>query len=185
MPCRRPMSIARASLLAPLLGLAALAGCSQAPDKFAPPCPQARLLPDAADITRFNGHGEDVNDMTLNGRLTAVRAECSDAGNGMVKARLLGLIMDLTRGPALPGRAVRVPVFIAVTDGDRLLTEKDFVENVSFPPNVDRINVTEDTDNTEILLPVNGQRSAAAYTIFVAFRLTPDELAYNRRTVRR
>jgi hypothetical protein len=168
-----------------LAAVALLAGCAAAPDKFAPPCPSARLLPDAADLTRFNGRGEDVADMTLNARLTAVRAECSDAGRGVVRARMLGVVMDLTRGPALPERAVRVPLFIAVTEGDRLLTEKDFSVAVSFPVNVDRINVTEDTDGTEILLPVSAEKSAAAYSIFVAFRLTKEELDYNRRTVRK
>ncbi len=162
-----------------------LAACGPAVDKFAPACPTARLLPDAADLTRFNGRGEDVSDMTLNARLTAVRANCSDAGRGKVRVRLLGVVMDLSRGPALPGRAAQVPLFVAVTEGETLLNERDYSVNVAFPSNVDRINVTEDTDQTEILLPVTAEKSAAAYTIFVAFRLTPQELEYNRRTVRR
>ena len=139
----------------------------------------------AADLTRFNGRGEDVSDMVLNARLTTVRAECSAVGSSVVRTRLLGIGMDFTRGPALVGRGVSVPMFIAVTEGDRVLNEKDFMENVAFPPNVDRITVTEDTDGTEILLRVTPEKSAAAYTLFVGFRMTAAELAYNRRTVRR
>ena len=174
----------RLTLLAAPIALALLAGCTQ-PDKFAPACPQARLLPDAADLTRFNGRGEDVADMTLNGRLTALRAECSDAGRGLVRARLLGVVMDLTRGPALQGRQVSVPLFVAVVENGQILVEKDYQVGVTFPTNVDRINVTEDTDGTEIMLPVSAQKSAAAYTLFVAFRLSAAELEYNRRSPRR
>ena len=78
--------------------------------------------------------------------------------------------MDLTRGPALAGRQVRVPLFLAVVENGQVLSEKDYQVNVAFPSNVDTINVTEDTDGTEILLPVTPQKSAAAYTLFIAFR---------------
>ena len=160
------------------LALAALLAASSSPDQYAPACPGLRLLPDAADLTRFNGHGQDVTDMMLSAHIAAVPATCKPGSKGVVDATM-NVIMTVNRGPALPGRASQVPFFVTVMDGDRVLQQKDYVTPAVFPPNVDQGKATSEEIFMEF--PVTPTKSAAAYTIVVGLRLTPDELQYNRR----
>ncbi len=173
---------ARVPTVARLLGAgllcAAVSGCSAPADKFAPACPDLGLLRDAVDITRFRPGGQDVTDMLLDGRITAVPAECSAGGRGITRARL-SVTMQLDRGPAAKSPQVAVPYFVAVTDGDRVLDEQDFAIRTSFATNIDRVTVTG--QEITLNIPVTPQKSAAAYKIYVGFRLGPDELALNRR----
>jgi hypothetical protein len=66
--------------------------------------------------------------------------------------------------------------------GDRVLDQKQFSVAAVFPPNVDQVSVT--ADPVQLDFPVTAERAASAYTIYVSFRLTPAELAANRRTRR-
>jgi hypothetical protein len=169
---------ARVALAAASLVLAGtLAGCDT-PEKFAPACPQLGLLRDAADITRFRPGGQDVTDMVLDARITAVPADCERGANSTVRARL-HVTMEVSRGPAARGRTAIVPYFVAVTDGDRVLDEQDYSVGTEFAANTDRASVSG--QDITLNIPVTPQKSAAAYKIWVGFRLSPDELAYNRR----
>ena len=156
---------------------ALLAGCAQG-DQFPPPCPSLRLLPGADEVSSFNGRGQDVTDLLLSARISAVPASCKAGSRGKVDATM-HVVMVVNRGPALPGRSAQVPYFITVMDGDRLLQQKDYLMPVAFPPNVDQGQATSDDINLEF--PVTPEKSAAAYTIYVSFRLTEEQLQYNRR----
>ena len=41
------------------------------------------------------------------------------------------------------------------------------------------------SDDISMVFPVSAAESAAAYTIYVGFRLTPEQLQYNRRNAAR
>jgi hypothetical protein len=153
------------------------AACSQ-PDQFAPACPALKLLRDGADLSSFNGHGQDVTDLLLAARITAVPASCKAGGRGKVDATM-NVVMVVNRGPALPGRTAQVPYFVTVMDGNSVLQQKDYLMPVEFPPNVDVGQAT--SDDIQMEFPVSATKSAAAYQIYVSFRLTPEQLQYNRR----
>jgi hypothetical protein len=175
---RRPTSrlSGTASVVAVTLAAAALAGCTQ-PDKFAPACPQLTLLGDAADLTRFRPSGQDITDMVLDARITAVPAACSSIDRKTVKATL-NVTMEFNRGPAASGPDAALRYFVAVTEDSRILDEQDYGLSTTFPTNVDRVTVTG--QDITLDLPVTPDRSAAAYKVYVGFRLTPEQLAYNR-----
>jgi hypothetical protein len=164
------------ALLAVAVG--SLGACSR-PDAFAPACPQLALLQDGADLVRFTGAGRDVTDVVLEAHLTAVPATChwANKAHTSVEAKLR-VAMSFGRGPAMNGRAVDVPYFLAASEGDNILDKKVFTARAEFPTNTDRVGVT--TPEVSLLFPVNSGKSAAAYKITVSFQLTPDELAYNR-----
>ena len=154
-----------------------LAGCNTG-DKFAPACPALSLLGDAADLTRYAGAGRDVTDMTLNARITAVPASCKLDGGSSVRTTL-AVLADVTRGPALQGRKVDVPYFIAITENGKILDKMEFVAKVEFPSNVTRVPVTG--QEISFTVAVTPEKSAAAYKIYVGFSLTPEEVATNRK----
>jgi hypothetical protein len=154
-----------------------LAGCSNR-ERFAPPCPSLALLKDAADVTRFApGPGRDVRDIVLDGRITAVPASCKH-GDGATVEATLSVTLEITRGPAAPSRTIDVSYFIAVTREGQVLDEQDYTLRVNFQPNIDKRRVTG--NDVKLLIPITREMSAAAYQIYVGFRLTPDELAFNR-----
>jgi hypothetical protein len=177
-PALRRLKLAlRASL--PATVLLSIAGCDN-PEKFAPACPSLAFLRDAADLTRFAPSGQDVTDMELRARLTAVPASCQrDADDPGKVVASLHVSAEVTRGPAAKTRDADLTYFVAVTEQQKVLNEQNFPLHVSFPPNTDQVKVTD--DEVDLRLPVTANRSAAVYKIYVAFRLTPEELAYNRR----
>ncbi len=181
-----PIRAARPAAVAAVLLLALLAaGCGSDAPQFAPACPQLSLLRDAGDLTRFSGApgaSHDARSLLLAARIVAVPAKCEDGGAGKVRA-MLELTADVRRGPAAQGNAVSVPYFVALMEQGKVISEQDFTLAAKFRTNVDQVRVTG--DQVDILLPVTAAKTAAAYHIYVGFRLTPDELAYNRQSAGR
>ena len=154
-----------------------LSACSSGP-QFAPPCPELKLLTDGADLSAFDANGQDITNLILAARITAVPASCSSGGSRSVDATM-HVVMRVNRGPALSGSSASVPYFVTIMDGDHVLEQKDYTQPVKFPSNVDSVDVNG--DDIAMSFPVTAQKSAAAYTIYLGFRLTPQQLQYNRQ----
>jgi hypothetical protein len=167
----------RAALAAALLLVAGVSGCGPKDDQFPPVCPSLSLLGDGGDLTRFANGGHDVTDMVLQARIVGVPAKCQATSPTQVTATLT-VQTEVTRGPAAHDARLQATYFIALTEGPKVLKEQDFPLVLNFPPNVDHMNVG--SDEIELLLPVGKNKTAAAYHIYVGFRLTPEQLAYNR-----
>ena len=177
---RPPASLRRAALLGGLLApLVLLAGCGPTRDEFAPACPLARPLPQAERLERYRDAagpaGRDPTDLMLGGQIMAVSGKCKEGKNSHTLDATLTMTMLFHRGPAMPAAGVDVPFFIAVAEGDGILTKQVFSHRIAFPANGDQVQFT--TAPVEIDLPVTPQRTGAAYTIWVGFQLSPAELA--------
>ena len=166
--------------LAPLVLAVFLTGCGPGRNEFPPVCPAPTFLQYLSDLTRYrpDSAGRDLTDLVLRARLTGLQGSCKD-GSRQTLETTVSLTMELTRGPAMQGRIVQVPVFVAVTEGDRILNKEVFAVDFEFPPNLDRAAVG--TPVLTLNLPVSPEKSGAAYGIIAGFQLTPDELAYNRQ----
>ena len=160
-----------------LLALALLAGCKAAPDQFAPECPELKVIRDAADLTRNRGQGTDVTDRIVDARLTEVKGSCKEA-KGSIQTTI-PIAFQVTRGPAADGRKVQLPYLVTASRGGEILDQQRYLLAAEFPPNVDTMIVAG--DQLDLVFPPSSANSAADYTIYVSFYLTPEELAYNRR----
>lgn len=167
-------------LFVTLFGLAACGG--DVPDAFAPACPGAAIVRDAADLSRYRGAGRDLTDTVLTGRITGIEGKCARDGYDTV-VTTVQVGMELARGPAAAGRQAELAYFVAVLEGERILDKQVFTLRATFPPNTDRLRLGG--DDVELRLPVRADKTAAAYRIQVGFQLTPAELEMNRARVRR
>ncbi len=172
------LAVPRLALLAILLP--ALAACGPRTNEFPPACPNPAFLRDLSDLVRYRpaSTGRDLTDLVVRARLTALRGKC-EAGSPTVLDTAIEVNMELFRGPAMVGRKVEIPIFLAVVDGDTIVNKQIFPVIFEFPSNVDRATIT--TPPVAMGLPITPQKSGAAYGIIAGFQLTPEELAINRR----
>jgi len=167
-------------LCAALLGLS---GCGAGTvDAFAPACPGAAIVKDAADMSRYRGAGRDLTDSVVEGRITGIKGSCKRDGADTVVTNIqVGI--ELTRGPAASGRRAELGYFVAVLEGERILDKQVFPLRAEFPANADRLRLTG--DDVELRLKVTPDKTAAAYRLQVGFQLAPEELERNRRRAQR
>jgi hypothetical protein len=166
-------------LCLPLL-LLPLFGCGPGRNEFAPVCPNVRLIPALADLTRYAGPGpgHDVTDLIVQGRVISVHGSCTAGDDKSVLPAKVQIAISVQRGPAMRGREADLPVFLAVTEGDTVRDKQVFPVHVVFPPNVDRLTMS--SPDIDMGLPVTPSVTGASYGIIAGFQLTPEELANNR-----
>ena len=158
-----------------------LTACTPDPEERAPRCPNALLRPDASTLTRYDGRGTDLANLVLSGRLVDIKGACKGLlGHKALTAHAHGE-MVLTRGPAATGRDVDVPYIVAVTKDGRPVDRREKLQHVTFPPNVDTVQVT--TDDVNFAFPTIRGLGAEKYTIYFLFSLSPEELAANQRAL--
>jgi hypothetical protein len=173
----RPSAYRLTLLAALLLALTWLSACAD-PTKFAPACPQSAYLPDGSDLTRYRRGGHDITDLVLNARISKIDAHCA-AGDKTTELRAwLQVAIKLQRGPAAKGRSADLAYFIAVSRGDQILDKAVYPVHVTFPANIDSVDIT--TDRVDMVIPTPKGVGGPDYTVTVGFQLTPDELGVNR-----
>lgn len=166
-----------ATLTASLLPL--LAGCGPARNQFAPVCPSQAILGDAANINLYrpsptHGPARDLTDLVVSGRIVSIHGTCQPGDNSRQLAVAVAVNVELTRGPAMQGNGVTVPVFVAVAEGDTVLDKHGYLMHATFPSNVDRVTMTP--GELDLTLPVSASKSGAAYTLLAGFQLASDQL---------
>jgi hypothetical protein len=72
-----------------------------------------------------------------------------------------------------------VDTVVSVVDGTTVLDQQDYRLSGAFPANLDRITLT--TDEIVLVLPNTRENPVAGKRVLIGFRLTPEELAYNRK----
>lgn len=154
------------AFLAPL-ALSACSGLER--NQFPPVCPQAAVLPTGGELALYrSGGGRDLMDVQIEGQILSAEGKCEDGGKaGTVDAELT-MQMRFRRGPAAPTRRANIPYFVAVAQGDQIFTKQIFIQQVTFPPNVDSVVVK--TKPARMTFPVGADRSAAAYQVWVGFQ---------------
>jgi hypothetical protein len=171
----RPSFLPRAAAFAALLPL--VSACAPERDQFPPACPAVALLTPTADLAVFRpgSNGRDLTTLVVGGRMQGIQGKCQPGAKKNTVEATVTVAAEITRGPAMPGNKVNVPIYVAVTEGDRILDKHVYNLSATFPSNVDRVTVS--TPDVFMVLPVSPTKTAAAYSILAGFQLTPDELA--------
>jgi hypothetical protein len=187
MPSRPPRHAAKILLPGLMLGLLPLlGGCGPGKDQFAPVCPRADLVWQAADLTRYRAEAasgtQDIRDLVLSGRILGIdraQTKCMPGDTNKQLAADVAILVQLTRGPAMQGRQANVEYFLAVTENGNIVDKQVYQSPVVFPPNIDQVKLSSPV--VHMVFPISPTKTGAAYTVLAGFQLTPDELDYNRR----
>jgi hypothetical protein len=157
----------------------ALAACSTERNRFAPACPVPGLVKPLVELTRYRGGSRDIRDLVVRARIIDITGTCEPGEDPTTVVTTAQVVVDVSRGPALQGDAIDLPVFVAVTDAGAIRDKTLFWLPVTFEHNVDTARAAGKEIRMEI--PVTAEKSGAAYGIIAGFQLTPEEIAAWRR----
>lgn len=163
----------------------ALSGCSVL-NKNTPilPCPENKVLSDAASFTRFrDGPGRDLSDITFEGEIAKTISSCKysiakDSGKGTLSVTM-NVVFKAIRGPAAKKKNTSFNYFVAVTDtSKKIISRNAFRMDLTFPTNVSRLK----RQDKKILLniPLGAKDDGSEFLIFTGFQLSAEELKFNR-----
>ena len=169
----------RIRVAAALTIVLALASCGPARNQFAPACPVPGLVGPLTDIARYRGASRDVRDLIVRAKVVDIVGKCEPGDTDDTVVTTASVVVEATRGLAMQGDSIGLPVFIAVTDGGAIRDKTLFEMPVVFPRNVDTARAASKEIRMEI--PVTPQKSGAAYSVIGGFQLTPEEVAAWRR----
>ena len=144
-------------------------------------CPQVVLVGDAASLTRFQGPGRDLTDVDFEASIQPPAIGCDFDEDEFAVVSDLRLRFIASRGPADDDRTARFEYFVAVATavGRRVIAREEFGLSVPFEGNRTRVAVIEELSPR---IPIRADQTGAEYRVYVGFKLTPEELDYNRRT---
>ena len=147
-------------------------------------CPDYRVIADAANLVKFRqGPGHDLTDVNFESTIIGVQLGCEsdverETGEGKVEVSVT-VRFGAARGPANRDRKARFDYFIRIVAHDgKILYGENIPLTVGFPGNRTKIQFRGEPIVLEI--PVTAKRSTNSFRIFTGFKLTPEELKFNR-----
>jgi len=148
------------------------------------PCPDYRILADAANYTTFRpGTGRDLTDVDVEGNFDNMRLSCKTNLDKETKIGTMDVevILDFIaqRGPANTTRKATFPYFVSVANMDKkILYREEFDVSVSFEGNRTGLGFRNAPITLELDLKPN--ITGEDYVIYTGFVLTPEQLKHNR-----
>ena len=147
--------------------------------KAAGPCPYVKVLYDAARYIDFKDNVEGSASVRYSGEIQNVSSICSYKADQpiTVQARML---FEFGRGPQAPSRSTSYRYWVAVTDRNHAVLDKQtFAIPVAFPAGQDRVALTQDI--SRIVIPRKDTNvSGANFEVLIGFEVTPQMAAFNR-----
>ena len=148
------------------------------------PCPEYRILKDGAHIIEFKkGQGRDLVDINVEGAIGNAELECitrvdRETKKGHMEAKFR-IVFAAKLGPANSTRISNLPYFVSVTDKKQnILYRETFDISIAFPGNKTEANFYG--EDIKLELPLSAKIKSQDYIIFTGFKLTRDQLQYNR-----
>jgi hypothetical protein len=160
-----------------LLGGCSLFGITPGTHKV---CPAAAILVDTSSMTAFRQDlADDPAGMLYAVDLSGVKTDCSfDKREGETHSSL-DLSFRATRAPNGDAANYSVPYYVAVIQGDRIISKSQFTAQFGFAPGASSMHFTDRVGAVEVRLE-NGKHPYD-YEILVGLQLTPAERDYNKK----
>ncbi len=156
-------------------------------DEPPPPCPEIAVLQDAASMTKFvEGPGRDLIDVVVEGKIVDAQGVCEydiddDTGAGTLTVEMV-VSVQLNRGPANRNREANFGYFVAITDPERnILNKETFTATVPFPGNRNRLIWTDEP--VYMGIPLKANQTGKNFRIFLGLDVDRDQLRFNRQQI--
>jgi len=154
-----------------------LSGCADSERVL---CPSAAVLRDTANLTVFRaGAPLDPSGEAFTATISGVTTSCHYNKGASDIPTEMSFTVRAVRAPAPDGGNYKVPYYLAVTQGDRILSKKNFTLNVEFAPGTAVFNQTVSFDTTTLKLEEG--HPATDYQLLVGFQLSDGDRAYNQK----
>jgi hypothetical protein len=152
------------------------AACSSSGRQVA--CPSVAIVPELHSVAGFGpGPGRQDSDVVYGAVMLKADVSCSmdKKRGGLVVTNKIGLNALRIRTDV---KTAQVTYFEAIINRQQqILQERDFVIDLEWPGTQRQL---QDTEELETFLPLAPNATGADYAILFGFRLTPEELQYNR-----
>lgn len=147
--------------------------------KNAGPCPYVKVLYDAARYQEFKDNKVSSDAVQYTGEIEDLASGCEYTGTNPIHV-VVDVLFELGRGPAAVGNGKDYTYWVAVTDRNNAVLDKEyFTLHANFPPGQDRVTMTDQIAG--IMIPrANAGVSGANFEVLVGFDVTPEMADFNR-----
>ncbi len=173
--------------LCAVVPLGMMAACSTLDEPEPPsarPCPQARVLGNADQVTYFrDGPGRDVLDIEYEAQIIELAGECVYRRDGTLAATF-SPAFRITLGAADNDRRAEFSYFVAIVRraDSAVLNKEVFPVAVEAPPNQSQIRFRD--GEVSLSLPLKEGETGAGFQVLLGLQLSEEQLEYNRRQAR-
>ncbi|HQT64220.1 MAG TPA: hypothetical protein PLT25_12700 [Acidocella sp.] len=152
---------------APLLALAACGGASNPATKTKPVyCPSVAVLEQGNSLTQYLPGRNDVAAQITTASITGVAGDCDVKGDHAPLRLNFKVGFSASNGPADHGRPVSLPYFVAITQGDKIISKQPYSITLKFDGNAS----TASAVSKSIELQFPNDPSNLNYQVLVSFQ---------------
>ena len=167
-------------LLFPALTLSLVLCLSGCADTESVLCPSAAALSDTATVTVFRaGAPLDPSGEAFTADITGVKSSCHYNKGASAIPTDMSFTVRAVRAPSPDGGDYHVPYFLAVTQGERILSKKNLILNIHFAP--DSAASIQDVSLDTTTINLEEGHPATDYQLLVGFQLSDADRAYNQK----
>jgi hypothetical protein len=143
------------------------------------PCPYVKVLYDAARYVEMADGTPAASAVAFTGEIENLSSACEYKSDQPIKVQTR-MLMAFGRGPKAEGSRKVYRYWVAVTDRDRGVLDKQYFDlPVDFPAGADRVEKTEELDG--ITIPrADIKVSGANFEVLIGFDVTPQMAEFNR-----
>lgn len=144
------------------------------------PCPYVKVLYDAARYIEFKDDRVASDAVGYTGEIQDLSSGCAYRTLDPIHVEMQ-ILFAFGRGPAAVGSSKDYTYWVAVTDRDHAVIDKEyFTVHAAFPAGQDRVLVTDNIDGISIPR-ASSSVSGSNFEVLVGFDVTPEMADFNRQ----
>ena len=142
------------------------------------PCPFVQILYDAARYVEMNDpNNPRYADVSFTGEIEGVNSDCEYRGDDPIRVDM-NLLFSLGKGPAAQGNSKNYRYWVAVTERNSAILDKQYFD---LPVNFGSGDRTTAEPSHTVVIPRASQTiSGGNFEIVIGFEVTAEQAAFNR-----